>query len=215
MVFAGLRNPDDLFYWHLQSQPSQKSCSLLPKTAYPFLPSSWLSGIFQANKHVQTQAIRLFSKTSPCSLVTDFKAGQAFTLLVAVLDIGKLLRLLTKGDRLDAQSHRLGTPAARQEVDRHLAGLQVQQTMDSYPWIVGIAEIPDVKSNQFWPRDDEAREDASQEMQELLLIPILWKPNNKVMQVPSGQPTMLPALLLAWATFCCLCDSLEGSEGET
>ena len=38
--------------------------------------------------------------------------------------------------------------------------------------------------------------------------------NCMVMQIPSGgQPTMLPALLLAWATFCCLCDSLEGSEG--
>ena len=54
-------------------------------------------------------------------------ALQAFTLLVAVLDVGKLLRLLTKGDRLDAQSHRLGTPAARQEVDRHLAALQVRE----------------------------------------------------------------------------------------
>lgn len=58
-------------------------------------------------------------------LIISVVPSQAFTLLVAVLDVGKLLRLLREGGRLDAKSHGLGTPAARKEVDRHLAAMQV------------------------------------------------------------------------------------------
>ena len=45
---------------------------------------------------------------------------QALILLLAVLDIGKLVQIVKEGKRLDGESHRLGSVAALEEVDREL-----------------------------------------------------------------------------------------------
>lgn len=45
---------------------------------------------------------------------------QALILLLAVLDIGKLIQIVREGKQLEGQSHRLGTAAAREAVDREL-----------------------------------------------------------------------------------------------
>ena len=45
---------------------------------------------------------------------------QAFILLLAVLDIGKLMLVMREGGPLDAAAHRLGTASARESVNREL-----------------------------------------------------------------------------------------------
>ncbi len=76
-------------------------------------------------------------------------------LLLAVLDIGKLVELLKNEETLNADSHQLGTPSARQEVNKSFQALAAS--------------------------------------------------------LPKGSSSMGPPLLLAWATFLCLANSMDKS----
>lgn len=92
--------------------------------------------------------------------VTEKTAEQALVLLLAVLDMGKLMLLMREGCVLDGDAHRLGTAAARDEINQEL---------------------------------------------------VSWGPPRGSC---SGEPTMHAPLLLAWATFLCLSNSLAPPAGE-
>ena len=70
-----------------------------------------------------TQSKPCFSKKQHQDFPHFLLLKQAFVLLIAVLDIGKLVELLKNDEGLNAESHQLGTASARTEMNKSFEAL--------------------------------------------------------------------------------------------